>query len=79
MLLRQCNVGTADLYNVFRFPIMYFRDFSVVAQIFPFKNQHLGAEDESSLKALAEAREVCIAWTFIGDGAHSTMSVKPGT
>lgn len=42
---------TFDLYDVFRFPIMCFRDSSVVAQIFLFKLESQG-KDESSLKTM---------------------------
>lgn len=38
MLLGQWSVCTVDLYDVFRFPIVYFRDSPVVAQIFLFKS-----------------------------------------
>lgn len=38
---------TVDLYNVFRFLIMYFRDCPIVALVFIFKSQ---VEDGSSLK-----------------------------
>lgn len=41
---------TVDLYDVFRFPIMCFRDSSVVAQIFLFKKSQ--GKDESSLKTM---------------------------
>lgn len=40
---------TVDLYNVFRFPIMYFRDSPIVAQIFIFKSE---VESKSSLKTM---------------------------
>lgn len=83
MLLGQWNVGAVDLYNVFRFPVMYFRDFSVVAQIFLFQvsvsGQWLKWELPADHGKAAESLEVCIAQALIRDGAHSTMSAKPWT
>lgn len=36
------NEACVDWYDVFRFPIMYFRDSPVVAQVFLFKSESQG-------------------------------------
>ena len=79
MLLGQWIVCTVDLYDVFRFPIMYFRDSPVVAQIFLFKSesQRRRWELHEDYGNAVELLEICIAQALIHDGAHSAMSVKP--
>lgn len=78
-LLGQWSVCTVDLYSVFRFPIMYFRDYPVFPQICLFKSESQDRrwEPPEDCRNAVELLEVCIAQASIRDGAHSTLSVKP--